>query len=118
MIPPWTAYAPPSDRVQRQSHAFTAETGSICQGRGVRCNMLRKKAQSLPGSPPLKPSLVMKVTAVRAQRIHLGVPDASGRQTPEPIAGSSFKTDADIAIKALGFDPEDLLPCLTHPSFK
>jgi len=48
------------------------------------------------------------VTAVRGQRIHLGVPDASGRQTPEPIPGSSFNADADIAIKALGFDPEDL----------
>jgi glutamate synthase (NADPH/NADH) small chain len=46
--------------------------------------------------------------AVRAQRIHLGVPDASGRQTPELIPGSSFNSDADIAIKALGFDPEDL----------
>ncbi|MEX2454596.1 MAG: NAD(P)-dependent oxidoreductase [Rhodospirillaceae bacterium] len=48
------------------------------------------------------------VRAVRAQRIHLGVPDASGRQTPELIPGSSFNAEADIAIKALGFDPEDL----------
>ncbi len=48
------------------------------------------------------------VSAVRAQRIHLGVPDASGRQTPELIPGSSFSVNADIAIKALGFDPEDL----------
>ena len=45
-----------------------------------------------------------KVTAVRAQRIHLGVPDTSGRQTPELIPGSSFDAKADIAIKALGFD--------------
>ncbi len=49
-----------------------------------------------------------RVTAVRAQRIHLGVPDASGRQTPELIPGSSFNAPSDIAIKALGFDPEDL----------
>ena len=48
------------------------------------------------------------VAGVRALRIHLGVPDAAGRQTPEPIEGSSFVTDADLAIKALGFDPEDL----------
>ena len=48
------------------------------------------------------------VTAVRAQRIHLGVPDASGRQTPEPIEGSSFNVKADLVIKALGFDPENL----------
>jgi glutamate synthase (NADPH/NADH) small chain len=48
------------------------------------------------------------VTGVRAQRIHLGVPDASGRQTPELIPGSSYNVDADLAIMALGFDPEDL----------
>lgn len=48
------------------------------------------------------------VEAVRAARIHLGVPDASGRQTPEPIEGSSFNVPANLVIKALGFDPEDL----------
>ena len=49
-----------------------------------------------------------KLRAVRAQRIHLGVTDAGGRQTPQVIDGSSFELKADLAIKALGFDPEDL----------
>jgi glutamate synthase (NADPH/NADH) small chain len=49
-----------------------------------------------------------KLRAVRAQRIHLGVADAGGRQTPQVIDGSSFELKADLAIKALGFDPEDL----------
>jgi len=49
-----------------------------------------------------------KLEAVRAHRMHLGVADVTGRQTPEPIPDSSFNIDADIAIKALGFDPEDL----------
>ncbi|MFP6690500.1 MAG: NAD(P)-dependent oxidoreductase [Alphaproteobacteria bacterium] len=48
------------------------------------------------------------VEGVRAVHIHLGVADASGRQTPQPIAGSSHTLLADLAIKALGFDPEDL----------
>ena len=48
------------------------------------------------------------VEGVRAVRIHLGVSDASGRQTPQPIPGSSYSVDADLLIKALGFDPEDL----------
>ena len=48
------------------------------------------------------------VTAVRASRIHLGVADASGRQAPELIEGSSFNVGADLVIKALGFDPEDV----------
>jgi glutamate synthase (NADPH/NADH) small chain len=48
------------------------------------------------------------VSGVRASKIHLGVPDATGRQTPQPIAGSHFNTKADMVITALGFDPEDL----------
>jgi glutamate synthase (NADPH/NADH) small chain len=48
-----------------------------------------------------------RVTGVRCQRIHLGLPDATGRQTPRVIEGSSFTIEADLAIKALGFDPED-----------
>jgi glutamate synthase (NADPH/NADH) small chain len=48
------------------------------------------------------------VSAVRASRVHLGMPDASGRQSPQNIPGSSFQVEADIVIKALGFDPEDL----------
>ncbi|HQT64701.1 MAG: dihydropyrimidine dehydrogenase [Acidocella sp. 20-57-95] len=49
-----------------------------------------------------------KVSAVRATRMHLGLPDASGRQSVDVIAGSSFNIEADLVIKALGFDPEDL----------
>ena len=48
------------------------------------------------------------VTAVQAQRIHLGRPDATGRQVPQIIEGSSHDLPADLVIKALGFDPEDL----------
>jgi glutamate synthase (NADPH/NADH) small chain len=48
------------------------------------------------------------VRAVRAQRIHLGQPDATGRQVPTPIEGSEFDIEADLVVKALGFDPEDL----------
>ncbi len=48
------------------------------------------------------------VTGVRAVRMRLGMPDASGRQSVEPIEGSEFTEPADLVIKALGFDPEDL----------
>ena len=48
------------------------------------------------------------VSAVRAVRMRLGAPDATGRRQPEPVADSSFVVDADLVIKALGFDPEDL----------
>jgi glutamate synthase (NADPH/NADH) small chain len=48
------------------------------------------------------------VSGVRAIRMRLGDADMSGRRTPEPDPGSDFRIDADLVIKALGFDPEDL----------
>ncbi len=47
------------------------------------------------------------VTGVRVQRMRLGMPDSSGRQSIEPT-DSHFNLDADLVIKALGFDPEEL----------
>ena len=49
-----------------------------------------------------------KIARVRASRMRLGTPDASGRRSPEPEPGSEFEIPADLAIKALGFDPEPL----------
>jgi glutamate synthase (NADPH/NADH) small chain len=57
-----------------------------------------------------------KVTAVRAVRMHLGLPDQSGRQSVDPIAGSSFTVEADLVIKALGFDPEDMPTAFNEPN--
>jgi glutamate synthase (NADPH/NADH) small chain len=48
------------------------------------------------------------VSHVRSVRIHLGMPDASGRQTPQEIPNSHVNIEADLVLKALGFDPEDL----------
>ena len=48
------------------------------------------------------------VTAVRAVKMRLGSPDASGRQTPKVIEGSAHNIEADLVIKALGFDPDDI----------
>jgi glutamate synthase (NADPH/NADH) small chain len=48
------------------------------------------------------------VKTVRAHRMRLGARDATGRSRPEPVDNSSFVLDADIVIKALGFDPEPL----------
>ena len=45
---------------------------------------------------------------VRAHRMRLGSPDASGRRAPEIDPGSEETFAADLVIKALGFDAEDL----------
>jgi glutamate synthase (NADPH/NADH) small chain len=59
-----------------------------------------------------------KVRAVRASRVHLGVPDATGRQTPQVIENSHFNVDADLVVKALGFDPEDVPGMFGAPELK
>ncbi len=55
------------------------------------------------------------VTAVRAVRMRLGLPDASGRQSVEAVEGSHFNVPATLVIKALGFDPEDLPVAFAEP---
>lgn len=55
------------------------------------------------------------VKAVKAVRMRLGLADASGRQAPEEIEGSDFEAKADMVIKALGFDPEDLPAHFSEP---
>ena len=49
-----------------------------------------------------------QVSGVRVTRMRLGAPDASGRRAPEPDPGNEMVLEADLVIKALGFDPEDL----------
>ena len=48
------------------------------------------------------------VTGVMVQKMRLGAPDATGRQAPEVIEGADYVEAADLVIKALGFEPEDL----------
>jgi glutamate synthase (NADPH/NADH) small chain len=48
------------------------------------------------------------VTGVKATKMRLGQPDASGRRAPEPDPGTEFTLEADLVIQALGFDPENL----------
>ncbi len=49
-----------------------------------------------------------KVEGVIVEKMRLGLPDASGRQSPEVIERSDYVEPADLVIKALGFSPEDL----------
>jgi glutamate synthase (NADPH/NADH) small chain len=49
-----------------------------------------------------------KVEGLMVDRIKLGEPDDSGRRKPEIQNNSHFNIKADIVIKALGFDPENL----------
>ena len=48
------------------------------------------------------------VESLIVDKIKLGEPDDSGRRKPEVQKNSDFNLKADMVIKALGFDPEDL----------
>ena len=49
-----------------------------------------------------------KIQNLIVDKIKLGEPDDSGRKKPEIQKNSSFDLKADMVIRALGFDPEDL----------
>ena len=49
-----------------------------------------------------------EVSGVVVSKMRLGAPDSSGRQSPEEIVGADYTEDADLVIKALGFNPENL----------
>jgi glutamate synthase (NADPH/NADH) small chain len=49
-----------------------------------------------------------KIESLVVDKIKLGEPDDSGRRKPEIQNNSEFNIKADIVIKALGFDAEDL----------
>ncbi len=48
------------------------------------------------------------VAGVRVTRMRLGAPDATGRQSPEEIPDADYTEPAELVIKALGFEPEEL----------
>jgi glutamate synthase (NADPH/NADH) small chain len=48
------------------------------------------------------------VEGVVVQKMRLGTPDASGRQSPAVIEGADYVEPADLVLTALGFEPENL----------
>lgn len=59
-----------------------------------------------------------KANGIRISRMELGVPDESGRRAPVEIPGAEFDQDADLIIKALGFEPEDHPAMFGEPELK
>ncbi|MCL6635084.1 MAG: NADPH-dependent glutamate synthase [Peptococcaceae bacterium] len=53
------------------------------------------------------------VTGMECLRYELGEPDASGRRSPVPIAGSEFVMDVDTVVVAIGQGPNPLVPRTT-----
>ena len=108
------------------------DTGMDCVRTAVRQNaksvkcLYRRDRENMPGSArevynaeeegveflwlsnPKKFIGTSKISSVLVERMKLGEADSSGRRKPEPVSNSEFEIKADMVIKALGFDPEDL----------
>ncbi|ALH81423.1 NAD(P)-dependent oxidoreductase [Sphingopyxis sp. J-6] len=99
---------------------------AVRQGaRSVKC-LYRRDRENMPGSQrevsnaeeegvefvwlsaPESFTADKQVKEVAVAGMRLGAPDASGRRSPEVDPGRKFDLPADMVIKALGFDPEEL----------
>jgi glutamate synthase (NADPH) small chain len=95
------------------------------KAKSVKC-IYRRDRENMPGSArevanaieegvefvwltnPKKFIGVEKVSSVEVSKIKLGEPDASGRRSPQVQENSEYEIKADMVIKSLGFDPENL----------
>ncbi|WP_440930588.1 NAD(P)-dependent oxidoreductase [Candidatus Pelagibacter sp.] len=59
-----------------------------------------------------------KIEKIIVDQIELGEPDETGRRKPKIKDGSDYEINADMVIKSLGFDPEDLPNLFGNPNLK
>jgi len=59
-----------------------------------------------------------KVEKVVLNKMRLGEPDSSGRQSPKIIEGSEEVLNADLVIEALGFEPEEIPKLFNEPDLQ
>ena len=58
------------------------------------------------------------VEKVVINKMRLGEPDSSGRQSPKIIDGAEETLDADLVIEALGFEPEEIPKLFGEPDLE
>jgi len=108
------------------------DTGMDCvrtavrqKAKSVKC-LYRRDRENMPGSArevrnaeeegvqfiwlsnPKKFIGSSQVSSMIIEKMKLGKIDSSGRRKPEPVPKSQFEIKADMIIKALGFDPENI----------
>jgi len=59
-----------------------------------------------------------KVEKVVINKMRLGEPDSSGRQSPKIIEGADESLKADLVIEALGFEPEEIPKLFNEPELE
>jgi len=108
------------------------DTGMDCVRTAIRQNaksvkcLYRRDRENMPGSArevrnaeeegiqfiwltnPKKFIGKSQVSSMIVEKMMLGKTDSSGRRKPEPVPNSQYEIKADMIIKALGFDPENI----------
>ena len=96
----------------RKDESDVANDGGDVDGDGIGDNPhlapARLRTETDASTGPVADVAPGRVTGLQVQRMRLGAPDVSGRQTPELIEGAIHDEPADLVIKALGFEPEEL----------
>ena len=115
------------------------DTGMDCvrtavrqKAKSIKC-LYRRDRENMPGSArevynaeeegvefiwltnPIKFIGKQNVSSILVEKMKLTNADDSGRKKPEPIPNSQFEIKADMIIKALGFDPENLPRLFNSP---
>ena len=106
---------------------------AVRQGAADVVCLYRRDKANMPGSPrevanaeeegvrfawlsaPVRILGNARVEAVEAIRTHLGLPDATGRQQVEVVAGTEHLLPADLVVEALGFEPEPYPALFNEP---
>ena len=115
------------------------DTGMDCVRTAIRQNaksvkcLDRRDKENMPGSArevynaeeegvkfiwlsnPKKFIGISQISSVLVEKMKLSKADSSGRKKPEPVSNSEFEMKADMIIKALGFDPENLPKLFSSP---
>lgn len=79
-----------------------AKDRKMAKEEGAQFQFLTQPVKFIPGDNG-------KLAAVECIRMELGEPDSSGRRRPVPIEGTNFIVEADVAIKALGYWPDETI---------
>tara|TARA_B110001452_G_scaffold48968_1_gene37414 strand:- start:1358 stop:2803 length:1446 start_codon:yes stop_codon:yes gene_type:complete len=102
------------------------------QAKSVKC-LYRRDRENMPGSTREVANAIEEgvefvwltapkkfigdeaIKEVQVNRMKLGLADSSGRKKPEVEENSEYNIKADIVIKSLGFDPENLPKLFSTP---
>ena len=118
MILQWTVLERQLDRKPNLYLVCIEGIKQICLGQQEKLQTQRKRSKIYWLSSPKVFEGNEKVEKVILNKMRLGEPDSSGRQSPKIIEGSEEVLNADLVIEALGFEPEEIPKLFNEPDLQ